>query len=161
MRAKKPPPSAYERAVRMLASRRQTAGRLREKLLGKGYAPTEVDEAIDRLVELGYLDDHATAIDWARELAHHGADSRRGALQKLLRRGVEPHMADEALEEVWSEELEEQQAQRALAKKLYARPDTDLEDPDQWQRAYQALLRKGFAPPLIQRVLEGWRDREP
>lgn len=153
-------PSAYERAVRMLASRRQTASRLREKLLGKGYAPTEVDEAIDRLVELGYLDDRATAQDWARELAHHGTDSRCSALQKLLRRGVEPDLAEETLEENWGEELEQHHAQAALAKKLYARPDTDLEQPAQWQRAYQALLRKGFAPPLIQRVLEGWRDRE-
>jgi len=51
----------YEAAVRLLASRAHSARELRLKLLRRGHPSDEIDAALERLREGGYLDDAAYA----------------------------------------------------------------------------------------------------
>ena len=59
----KPSPTgtSIDAGLRYLAGRAHSRLELRRKLARKGFAPDEVEEALARLTELGYLDDAAFA----------------------------------------------------------------------------------------------------
>jgi len=51
------PDEAYHKAQDLLARRNHFSTELRQKLKVRGFAATDIDSAIDRLTEYGYLDD--------------------------------------------------------------------------------------------------------
>jgi regulatory protein len=81
-------PSAFDRATTLLAARPHFAAELRRKLAARGYEDGEIEEALARLTELGYLDDEALASTEARRLRDRKGLSRAGVLAELARKGV-------------------------------------------------------------------------
>src|SRR5207248_9318412 len=63
---------ALDAGVRMLARRAHSRAELRLKLRRRGYQPGEIEEALTRLTELGYIDDEA----FARALAGRPSGQR-------------------------------------------------------------------------------------
>lgn len=92
----KPGPSPRNKAMDLLARREHSAQELRAKLLSRGYAPDEVDPAIERLVEEGLLSDarFAEAFTAARVRKGQGPIRIRGELEQ---RGVAEHLIEASL----------------------------------------------------------------
>jgi regulatory protein len=77
------PEDAFERAVGALGQRERTTAELASWLAERGYAPAEIETAIERLTAIGELDDERFARRYAedkRELRGWGADRIREAL---------------------------------------------------------------------------------
>lgn len=96
--SKAPPPTGtgYDAAVRLLARRAHSRAELRRKLGRRGYGDDEVDGAISRLAEHGYLDDAEFAAAHVRRRS-----ASRGPLAlaaELAARGVDRRAAGAALE---------------------------------------------------------------
>lgn len=143
-RSSKPPTgSAYDAGIRLLARRAHSRAELRTKLGRRGFAEAEVETAVGKLVELGYLDDRSFASAHVR---------RRSALKgplalraELSARGVERWFADEALARF------DQPAQLASARKLGARlsgtkPFAGYREL--LESVGPKLIRRGFAPGI-------------
>jgi regulatory protein len=139
-------PGAFARALDLLARRPHFRAELARKLLARGFEAGEVEAALARVAELGYLDDDGLATAYAAELAGRKGLGRARIGRELARRGA-PEEAVERAAGALDEEAELARARAAAGR---------------WARGRAAdgaalarhLDRKGFARHVIFRVLK-------
>ena len=133
----------------------------------------EIDAVLDRLTELGYLDDAAFARWWGEQRDRHGPRGLRMIEAELRQHGVpreiveayrDEHAAPERRAE--DESLPSSEAARArdaLQRHLRGRPVP--EDAKARQRIGMYLMRRGFDPDVVRATLrsagEGAGDEVP
>jgi regulatory protein len=142
-------------AYRLLGHRARSRDELHRRLLAKEHAEPAVQEALGRLAADGLLDDATFARSYVtdkRGLSGWGSQRIRRGLAEL---GVAQTLIDEALGAAADEGGEGEELDRALAA-LHRRgaPQAPLEAAR--RRAYQALLRRGFAPPVAYAAVRRW-----
>ena len=138
---------ARERALYLLGLRDYACKELEQKLYTE--APPETAAAVvERLRQVGLLDDERYAARLARSLSEGKHYPRRRIEQELCRRGIAPVLALAAVEELDGEDY--QQALALLQKKYYNK----LNDPDSRRRVIAALARRGFSYGAIRRAMD-------
>jgi regulatory protein len=106
---------AIEAALRLLAAGPRSERDLRERLSRRrGYRDEAVDAAVQRMRELGYLNDAAFARFWVESRQAGTPRSRRALAFELSRKGVDREQLDTALEGVSDAEAAYDAAQRRL-----------------------------------------------
>ena len=151
-----------EAAAAFLAVRSRSVGETRKRLVHLGYRAGVVEQVIERLVEIGYLDDEAFARAWveSRDRARpRGAVALRRELQ---RKGVPDDVISGVLDErastaaTASSDDGPGDPDRAAALHLIERRASSLRreaDPGRRrQKAYSLLARNGFAPDVCHEV---------
>ncbi|WP_233842009.1 regulatory protein RecX [Dyella sp. 2HG41-7] len=142
----KPKPSAYSKALGLLARREHSRRELRQKLDRSGYAKDEAGEALDRLGEQQYQDDDRFAEALIRNRSAQGYGPMR------LRAELKSHgLADarirtllDAADIDWAESAAAQLRRRYGAK--------GSADPAERARRAQFLLRRGFPAATVRDV---------
>lgn len=136
--------SAKARAVRIISAAGVTKGELERRLIRKGEASEDAQNAVSWLEELNLLDDLQTA---------------KGLVQRGLSRGYGPERIRQMLYEkrvprsLWDEAMAElpdqsEQLREFLQQKIGADPDPKVRD-----KAVSAALRRGFTWSQIQAAL--------
>lgn len=136
-------PSAYEKALGLLARREQSRRELRRKLDQGGYAGSEADAALTRLANQHYQDDERFAGVLLRNRAAQGYGPLR------IRMELKTHgLSDAAIRRLLDEAGVDWNASAAaqLRRHYGGRPATDR--AEQGKRA-QFLLRRGFAAATV------------
>ncbi|MFH0883248.1 MAG: RecX family transcriptional regulator [bacterium] len=151
-REAKIPPTAYEKALDLLARRQQTTAELRRKLRQREYENEEIEAAIERLTDLRYLDDDRTAEDWAAELASRGGMGRRRALEKMIHRGLPVETARKELLAAWDDDRERSNA-LALARKWVRTRKVSLSEITERRRLARSLATRGFDAETVWRTV--------
>ncbi len=118
-----------------------------EKLVQKGFEKKASSAVIAKLVELGLVDDRRYGRRLAEKLTD-GGNSKRATLQKMLLKGVPYDLAKEILSESQTDEVEKL---LALIEKKYA---SKLDDPQNYQKVYAALVRRGFSYSDVKTALK-------
>jgi regulatory protein len=139
---------AIDAALKLLAARSRTEAELRRALETRGYVPDDLEAAVARLRELGYLDDGEVARSRARSLLGRGA-SPRLAERRLEAQGIVTAQARRAVEEEAGERGEAGLLERALERRLKGREVNQAEK----QRVFRSLVQKGFRPSAVARAL--------
>jgi regulatory protein len=150
-----------EVAARFLATRPRTRWEVERRLRRAGTEEPEIVAALDRLVELGYLDDAAFARWWGEQRDRHSPRGRRMIEAELRQRGV-PREIIEAYRDEHAEPArnpedvglpgdEAERAAEALAKHLRGRPMP--EDGRAVQRVGMYLMRRGFDADIVRSTL--------
>ncbi|HET9753051.1 MAG TPA: RecX family transcriptional regulator, partial [Myxococcales bacterium] len=135
------------KALRLLAARQRTELELRKAL--QSFAPAEVDSALARVKELGYINDRETARARARTRVGQG-EAPRLAARKLSAQGIAAADARDAASEAAEGAGEEELAARALYRRLRGRkPASEREK----LRLLRALIAKGHRPSVAARAL--------
>ena len=120
-----------------------------------GCGDTELDEELNRLEELGFLNDRTYAASVVRSCARKGYGAKR-ALSELSRRGVPKELREEALEEM-------PQMSGTLERLIRARLRNPV-DRDEVRKVSAAMSRRGYSWDEIRRALENvqcsWSDEE-
>jgi len=146
-------------AVRFLESRQRSVREVRRRLGQAGYPETLIEAAIDRLEELGYLDDEAFARSWVESRDRARPRGERALRSELAQKGVAREIVDLILAERRPDSdgsgdvvaADERAAERLLAGR--ARSLARVTDPRiRRQRAYALLARSGFDPDVAARV---------
>ncbi len=144
------PPTSYQKALQLLATRAHFRRELVNKLRQRGYPAEEIETALTRLTEQGYLDDRATARVFVEARQERASEGRTRLRSELLKRGAPDDAVDAALAELT--------------------PDDDLpaarEAAESWRRKggldpralARHLERKGFSRRAIVSVLNGELD---
>ncbi len=114
--------SCYQRAVDLLSRRAHFAAELRSKLRQRGFEPEEIEQALDRLAEQGYVDDTKTTRLWLEQKLARKPQGGRKLFAGLLRRGVEAELAQQMVREMVEPE-EERLALEATEKWLARNPN--------------------------------------
>ncbi len=145
------PVDAFTIALRLLSRREMSVEELRQRLVDRDVAETEIERIIQRLIEDGTLNDRRAAAAIART---HAAVKGRGRLRiarELTARGVDQDTAKAALDEIFEEIGEADLLERALRRRLRTGRITDQA---QFRRLYAHLSRLGFASDAIVKLLK-------
>jgi regulatory protein len=137
-------PTAYQKAVQLLASRPHFRREMELKLTSRSFPAEEIGAALDRLTSEGYLDDRSAAEGLIRSRLSRGEGRLRLAAE-LGRRGAPSEIAAAALAALLPED-DFEATQDAAAR--WARGGR--KDPAALARH---LARKGFSRRAIVRVL--------
>ena len=134
------PLDCHERALRLLAVRPRSRRELESRLRHAGFEAGEVSSELDRLEEVGLLDDGA----FARELADHHltvrGSARRAVAGALASKGVSRETIDRTLAG-----LEQDESVRALEVATErARRLTSLKPEAAYGRLVSFLARRGY-----------------
>jgi len=154
---KTPAGTALEAGLRLLARRAHSRVELDRKLDLRGYAQIEVGSAMDRLVELGYLDDRAFAEGHVRR--RQSGMGPRALSAELSARGVNRQVADGALAG-FDGEAQLVSATR-LAERLYGRKPS-IGYREMLDAIGPKLLRRGFSPGVARAACQAvWAGTPP
>ena len=148
-----PDRGALPDGVRMLARRPLTRAEVRSRLLARGHAEAEVEEALGRLAGTGALDDAALARHWVEVRSARKGHGPRRLVRELEARGVDPETVRRALTDaVESDGVDPGDVLRREAEKR-VRGLGSRRDRSAYARVYNALLRAGFEPGRIHEAL--------
>lgn len=141
--------TALVTAVDYLARQAHSEKKLREKLERKGFPEEEIDAAIARLIEHGYLDDTDLCAQQFMYLYNENRNSVRQICAKLIQRGFDHDL-------VWSVvpedtfEREIATAERVLAMKY--------QPTDSRQKMMANLYQKGFSVDAARHAVENYTE---
>ncbi|HEX4792276.1 MAG TPA: RecX family transcriptional regulator [Humisphaera sp.] len=152
--------TCFDAAMNALNRRMHSRVELQRKLgQKKKFSPEQIVETLDKLAELGYLNDERYAAARAQSLLQHKHHGRRRAMAELRRRGVAQSVANQALDAVY-DPSDSLAAARKLAEKQAAR--LRKLDPQTARRRLAAMLqRRGFEYEAVKTVIDetlGGRD---
>ena len=144
---------AREAALHLLAVRPRAAVELARRLRMKGYEPEVADEVIERLRELGMIDDAAFAETVVRDRVRLRPSGARRLASELRAKGVDEEVAREAIRDTLEGEgTDERELALRAAEKWRARPG---EERDRARRRLHGFLaRRGFGGETIRDVID-------
>lgn len=139
-------------ALKFLSYRMRTERELRDKLKEKEICAEAADAAVEKLKEIGYLDDAGFAELYAQELLQKYG--RRAAMQKLIRKGVPRDIAQETLGGMDQEESVID-GYVARLKQKHAGEEANKAK----QKIIRALMAKGFDYEDVKRALNRYEEQ--
>ncbi|MGI6037795.1 MAG: regulatory protein RecX [Limnochordia bacterium] len=147
---------AMQQALRYLSYRDRTCREIIEYLRRKGYSDPVVEETLNRLIRLGYVDDRRFVRQWLnwRENKPVGIFRLR---QELMAKGIEGTIIDEELA-AWDLDDEYTRALKAAQKKL---PSYGTDTPTVARKLAGFLQRRGFNHEVIRQVISHLCPNDP
>jgi regulatory protein len=145
----------WQFALKALGGRAHSTGELRQKLRMRAARAADVDDAMARLKELGYLDDGRFAEGFASARLTGDRLGRARVIQDLRQRRVAPALAEKTVNKVYENVDETAMIDEWIRRKyrMAAREDLFKEDRD-LASAYRRLSRAGFRSGEIVRALK-------
>jgi regulatory protein len=137
-------------ALRKLTARACTRHELGQALQAKNVPQDVIDAVLDRLQEVGLVDDAVFAADWVTSRQQRRHLSRGLLRRELQRKGVERSHIDSALEHV--DRSAELRSARDLVERKRAAMD-GLAHEVQYRRLAGMLSRRGFDSAITTKVL--------
>jgi regulatory protein len=138
---------AEGKALDLITRSPHSRERLKLKLLKKDFSLSSVNRALDRMEELGYLDDARFAEEWLRMRIARHPEGRRSLLAGLLNRGINSSLAGELVNRIVTREVEEDCAKRLMEKhSVFGSLPRD--------KLARRLSSRGFSPSVIRQLIE-------
>lgn len=145
-----PSTQAREICLKLLTARPRSRAELADALRRRGIGEDVAESVLDRLTEVGLVDDVALA-EMAVQSGHtHRGLGRRGLSAELRRRGVPDDVARKAVEAV-QPEAEEQRARELVRRRL--RGASSRDEATLVRRLMGMLARKGYPEGLAFRAV--------
>ncbi|MGH3825628.1 MAG: regulatory protein RecX [Pseudonocardiaceae bacterium] len=136
--------------LRLLTARQRSRAELAEALRGRGILEEVSEPVLDRLTEVGLVDDAALAESTVHAGHRHRGLGRQALSTELRRRGVPDEILREAVATVQPED-EELRARELVRRKL--RTSTVREASTLARKLGGMLARKGYPEGLARRVV--------
>jgi regulatory protein len=151
----------YEYAVGALARRMRSVAELKRLLRQRVEIDTEIGRTLVELVtrrlkDQGYLNDAKYAAAYSGFRRDNEKFGRRRVSTELKMKGVVGEVLDKAIDTAYAEIDEEKQAREYLRRKRLQQPG----DKKQAARIFRQLMRAGFAPKTIFKILRKWNVDE-
>jgi regulatory protein len=145
----------WQYALRTLGGRAQSTGELREKLRLRAERAADVDDALARLKDLGYLNDKRFAEGFAAARLSNDKLGSTRVIHDLRRRRVAPSLAETTVRTTYEGVDETALIEDWIRRKFRMTPREGLfsEEKD-LASAYRRLARAGFRSGEIIRVLK-------
>ena len=147
---------AYQAALRFLARRSHSRWELFTKVTRKGFSRSDINRSLDRLEELGYLNDRAFALEYSRYRLKQSPRGRKLLAVELMKRGISRELVEEVLSEVYREFPEEDLISGLVEKWRRTHP-YEVTDAER-KKLSQSLGRKGFGWEQIRMGISGLDD---
>ena len=129
---------------------------MRKHLQKKNWAPDVIDEVVNRLIVMKYVDDEAFARDFVASRVRGRPIGPSRITRDLRRKEIDPDLIEEAiatLPEGYEEEMACSEAQRIWEKNSSAPEDLRV------RRTISYLMRRGFSYSASQGAVRGLHDQ--
>ena len=147
---------AKDLCLRLLTDRARSRAELSERLAKKGYSAEIAERVLDRLTEVGLVNDADFAQQWVHSRHTYSGKGKRALALELRRKGIGQDDAAEALAQIDSED-ERARATELVAKKLRT---VSADDRDRAVRRLVSMLaRRGFPQGMAFEVVKEQLDR--
>lgn len=142
---------AKEKALYLLEYRARTRKELTDKLIPL-FGEDAAENAVQRMEELGLINDEAFAAEYARTLLFSKKLAPDRAVYALMQKGIDKETAQEIIDNI---PFDEQEQIRGIIEKKYRRC---LDDEKGRQKIINNLRTKGYAWTDIREVLEEYSE---
>ncbi len=129
---------AKEKALYLIEYRARSRKEIEDKLVPL-YGEQAAEQAIERLGQLGLIDDEGFAREFARQLFENRHYSSKRVSFELMKKGIDRYLIDEIIEEL------EPDAHEQIEKILSTKYSRCLDDEKGRQRAINGLRAMGFS----------------
>ncbi len=143
--------AAFRTALRSLEARAHARTDLARKLVRKGHPRPAVDAAVERVADLGLLDDAVFAADFVRTRSSRGRGPAR-LMRDLMVMGVERSLVDAAIAAQWPEGTDDSEVPFALATRRAGQLG-NLPRPVKRRRLLAFLARRGYSGRTVSAVV--------
>lgn len=142
---------AKDACLRLLTDRARSRSELEKKLISRGFETEIITRALDRLQEIGLIDDADFANQWVHSRHTYSGKGKKALAVELRLKGVDQDIASEALSQIDSAD-ERERAAELVRRKLRNKP---VEDRDKVMRRLVAMLaRKGYSAGMSYEVVK-------
>jgi len=148
------PDNCYLKALRFLSRQDYTSQAMAGKLQKCGFSNTDIESAVNRLIESGYINDRQYAERIVTTARNSGRFAGYRLYQELRRRGLPADLIDELLQENPVDEVRELENARYLIQRRYAGFDPHTADERERRRVAGFLQRRGYAFDCISKVID-------
>ncbi|OUS96965.1 recombination regulator RecX [Rhodococcus sp. NCIMB 12038] len=147
---------AKDLCLRLLTDRARSRAELSDRLAKKGYSADIAERVLDRLTEVGLVNDADFAQQWVHSRHTYSGKGKRALALELRRKGIGQEDATEALAQIATED-ERARATELVAKKLRT---VSADDRDRAVRRLVSMLaRRGFPQGMAFEVVKEQLDR--
>ncbi|GCB56195.1 recombination regulator RecX [Rhodococcus erythropolis] len=142
---------AKDACLRLLTDRARSRSELETKLSGRGFEPEIITKVLDRLQEIGLIDDADFANQWVHSRHTYSGKGKRALAVELRLKGIDQDVASEALSQIDPED-ERERAAELVRRKLKNKP---VDDRDKVTRRLVSMLaRKGYSAGMSYEVVK-------
>ena len=135
---------AHNVCLRLLTVRARTRSELAARLTKQGYPDDVSARVLDRLADVGLIDDQDFAEQWVRSRHVNAGKGRRALASELRTKGVDDEVIAAVLDEIDADD-ERVRAEQLVADKLRRERLTDeADDPKVARRLVAMLARRGY-----------------
>lgn len=135
--------AAREQALRVLDRNACSSAQIQKKLSVAGFEPQICEEIVNRLLEVGLLNDREYAAMLVRTRFSERGLVGRALIQELNRKGIPPALHPQALAQIDAAQQDERVKELAEKK---ARTLGNVTYPQAMRRLASFLARKGYSP---------------
>lgn len=136
---------AVDTAARFLSYRPRSVAEIRQHLAKKSLPQPVIDTALERLSQMGYVDDVAFARFWIEDRSRFKPLGPKALRYELRRKGVADMVIDEVLDDIFNVEDAAYRAAQQGARRLRQITRREFKE-----RVGVFLLRRGFSYAAIQ-----------
>ena len=91
--------NAYEYALRLLTIKGRTTGEIKNKLFHRDYSIETINKTLDKLMNMGYINDEKYIEDFIKEKCSLPGMSRKAIFYKLLNKGLDKYIIEKKFNE--------------------------------------------------------------
>ncbi|MET0699982.1 MAG: recombination regulator RecX [Mycobacterium sp.] len=144
-----PPREEQARALclRLLTVRARTRAELAEQLTKRGYPEDVSGQVLDRLTDVGLIDDVDFAEQWVRSRRLNAGKGKRALAAELRTKGVDGDVITATLESI-DADAERERAEQLVQAKLRREALAGDDDPKVLRRLVAMLARRGYSQSM-------------
>jgi len=147
-------------ALRALGQRAHSSNELRQKLARRAQSPSDLNAALAKLREYGFLDDGKFSDAFAAARLQNRGFGRVRVLRELRSKRVAPSLAERAVEKAFSGTDEDELIQQFLARKYRGKNLAEfLAEEKNLAGAYRRLRTAGFSSGRVLTVLKQYTKK--
>ncbi len=125
-----------------------SSGKILKYLMTKGYSHSVASEAVNRIVERGYIDDYRAARKIISTRVNRKQESRRMLYQRLISDGINPLIADEIVHDL----EDDRTTCKSLIESLLPASSESFDD-EQFNILIRKAYQRGYSPEIASRVI--------
>jgi regulatory protein len=149
--------------LRLLTARARTRSELAAQLTKRGYPDDVGERVLDRLADVGLVDDRDFAEQWVRSRRINAGKGKRALASELRTKGIDDELIADALADI-DASAERTRAEQLVADKLRReRLSDDADDTKVARRLVAMLARRGYGQSMafdvVKVALAGERER--
>jgi regulatory protein len=146
-------------ALEYLSHKARTRKEVEDKLLAKEYPPEIVEQVVQRMLDLGYINDEQYAKNYTKSRYQSKGYGPRRIQMELYKRGIRGSQAEEAVREIFEAQEDPLDSIREKARRKWVRLVSSESDPRKRQKKMgDFLMRRGFQYDDVRRLVEEFQQ---